>query len=527
MAEQERVRLYSQRNPRPESPAKSWWQRLIGNAETDNYQLVSSGLTVNYGYSRQRATDYGGYSSKLYGGARDIYAICGYPTSLTIGDYLGRYQRQGLAKRVVRAEPVATWRKLPTIRDGASDVDSRDDTPFCQEWGRLAGFGDLDRDLLSDSRSYWYYLLEADILAGIGGFAILLFGFSEGRLDEPLRKGGRNKLLYLSVYHAGQVEIRPESIDTNTSSERYGLPEYYDVLIDDVGGYRKVHYSRVLHVCETDDLYGTSRLTDVYNHLIEVEKILAAAAEAGWRAADRKWVNSTKDGYRLANKEEAIQLAQAVEDMNNNQRNVIVFDGMDTQVISGQIVDPSASANAYLTQISIAKEIPHRILTGSERGELASTQDDDTWLDKISGRRISIAESIILRPFIYRLIYAGVLPMPSSKSLWIEWPSLYESSDGERATTFKAQADAIAVLSRPGIERLVNTEALIKWGVRGVPDDAVLSTAETDALDAELDEEEADATQTQILSDALAGRLAGMPKNGQGGLNGTEKQPVN
>ena len=165
-------------------------------------------------------------------------------------------------------------------------------------------------------------------------------------------------------------------------------------------------------------------------------------------------------------------------------------------------------------------------MTGSERGELASTQDDDTWLDKISGRRISIAESIILRPFIYRLIYAGVLPMPSSKSLYVEWPSLYESSDGERATTFKAQADAIAVLSRPGIERFVNIEALIKWGVRGVPDDAVLSTAETEALDAELDQEMADAEQEKILSDALAGRLATVPQNGADNLNGAEKQPA-
>jgi len=503
----------------------NWLQRIFNTEPADNYQLVTNKLVANFGYSNRRLTDYGAAASALYRGARDIYTICGYPTSLTISDYLGRYLRQGLAKRVVRAEPVATWRKLPTIRDGARDVDSKDDTPFCQEWQRLSGFGDLDRDLLSDSRSYWYYLLEADIQAGIGGFAILVFGFSEGRLDQPLKKGGKNKLLYLSVYHAGQVTIPQEYINTDVSSERYGLPEYYDVQLDEIGDYRRLHYSRVLHVCETDNLYGTSRLTDVYNHLIEVEKILAAAAEAGWRAADRKWVNSTRDGYRLASGEEATAMSRAVEDMNNNQRNVVTFDGVTTQVIQGQIVDPSASANAYLTQISIAKEIPHRILTGSERGELASTQDDDTWLDKISGRRISIAESIILRPFIYRLIYAGVLPMPSSKSLYVEWPSLYESSDGERATTFKAQADAIAVLSRPGIERIVNVEALIKWGVRGVPDDAVLNEAETDALDAELDEEAADVAQTQILGDALAGRLAGMPKNGQ--VNGTEKQPAN
>ena len=337
----------------------NWWQRVFNRESTDNYQLVSnSRLVANYGYSNRRETDYGSYSSTLYRGARDVYKICGYPPSLTISDYLGRYERQGLAKRVVRAEPVATWRKLPTIRDGASDVDSRDDTPFCTEWGRLAGFGDLDRDLLSDSRSYWYYLLEADILAGIGGFAILLFGFSDGRLDEPLRKGGRNKLLYLSVYHAGQVEIRQEYIDTNTNSARYGLPEYYDVQLDDTGGYRKVHFSRVLHVCETDNLYGTSRLTDVYNHLIDVEKVLSGAAESGWRAADRKYILTTKDGYRLTNKEEAIALAQIVEDMNNNQRNVVALDGVDVQIVLGQIVDPSASANAYLTQISIAKEIP-------------------------------------------------------------------------------------------------------------------------------------------------------------------------
>lgn len=474
---------------------------------------ANSGLVVNYGVSRRRETDYGKFSSTLYGGARDIYSICGYPSSLLFGDYMGRYERQGLATRIVRAEPEETWGDPPTVRDGANDVDSSDDTPFCKEWQRLSGFGDLGRDLLSDSRSYWYYLQEADALAGVGGFAILVYGFSEGQLHEPLKKAtgptGSNKLLYLSVYHAGQVEIRQESIVTDTANARYGLPEFYDVLLDDTSGYRRVHYSRVLHICETDDLYGKSRLQDIYNHLIEIEKVLAAAAESGWRAADRKFINTTKDGYRLAVKDDATAMSQAVEDMNNNQRNVVTFDGVDTQVIQGQIVDPSAAANAYLTQISIAKGMPHRILTGSERGELASTQDDDTWLRKISKRQKRLAEHW-LRSFIYRLIYAGVLPMPTSKALCIEWPSLYESSNTEQATTFKAQADAIAVLSRPGVERLVNTEALIKWGVRGIPDDAVVDMAEL----AEIDQELAD----DAMSDPLIGADAAKSQSNAPGI---------
>ena len=63
--------------------------------------------------------------------------------------------------------------------------------------------------------------------------------------------------------------------------------------------------------------------------------------------------------------------------------------------------------------ISAASGIPLRIMTGSERGELASTQDDGNWASRIEERQLHFAEPMILRPLIDRLIELRALPEPS------------------------------------------------------------------------------------------------------------------
>ena len=72
----------------------------------------------------------------------------------------------------------------------------------------------------------------------------------------------------------------------------------------------------------------------------------------------------------------------------------------------------SNPADAILTQIAGSKAIPKRILTGSEMGELASSQDRDNWKDQINGRQTGYAGPYIVRPLVDRLIKYGYLPTP-------------------------------------------------------------------------------------------------------------------
>ena len=68
---------------------------------------------------------------------------------------------------------------------------------------------------------------------------------------------------------------------------------------------------------------------------------------------------------------------------------------------------------------------------GTERGELASTQDKESFDERVGDRRTEYAEPQIVRPFVDRLISLGVLPAPAQYS--VRWPQIRNLTDKERA----------------------------------------------------------------------------------------------
>ncbi len=89
--------------------------------------------------------------------------------------------------------------------------------------------------------------------------------------------------------------------------------------------------------------------------------------------------------------------------------------------------------------ISATTGIPTRILLGSERGELASSQDERNWLSYIASRQTNFAGPVILRPFIDRLIEYGALPKVEYE---IHWPNLFKATNKEKAETHLQKAKA-------------------------------------------------------------------------------------
>ncbi len=438
--------------------------------DNQDERAAKAELAVNTVISRQRQRALGGASSVYFNEQRRIYDITGYPVSIDFKQYQDRYKRQDIARRIVNAKPDETWRKLPRILDGRTKDDARDDTEFCHAWEKISDFASLDRDLLSDSRSFWHYFREADRMAALAGYSVLVLGVANGTLDQPLNTAPGKGLAYLSVYCGEDVKIDDADVVTDHSNKRFGLPEYYRIDFNDGRGHQRVHYSRIVHVSETDDLFGTPELEDVYNRLVDIEKVLAASGEAAWRMAIRKIIISSRDGYRMA---ENTVPATDIKELLHDLRDVVGLDGMDVTVIDGQIVDPTNLVSINLDIIAGTKGVPKRILLGSERGELASSQDETNWYNRIDERRQNFAEPVILRPFIYRLIHAKILPMPTSGSVYIEWPSLYEMDDREQAEIAKIYSEVFGNLSRPGLDQVVDIKAFASTFVRGLPADAV------------------------------------------------------
>jgi len=384
-----------------------------------------------------------------YGTARDIYTALGYPKILTFDHYYSRYKRQDIAKRIVNMPAIATWRGKPVITE---NVDK--ETEFENAWAKLV-----------KSLNVYHYLTRVDKIAGIGQYAVLLMGFDDGHpLNQPVEKA--TKVLYLRPYNENHAQINTWILDTK--NERYGLPETYRITIS--AGNKSnsvsqvVHHSRVLHVAEgldEDDIYGTPRLQAVYNRLQDLELIVGGSAEMFWRGAFPGYGFKASADANI-DPQAMSALADEIDEYMHGLKRYLRLQGIDIENLAMQVADPSNHVEVQLKLISGATGIPVRILTGSERGELASSQDETNWNARIDERRKDFAEPRILRPFIDRLIEIGILPEPK-EGYTVEWPDIFALNEETKAKIGEIKTRSLAAyVNAPGADMMVPIEIFLE-----------------------------------------------------------------
>lgn len=374
-----------------------------------------------------------------YGGKRDLYEVLGYNRLPGYADYLARYERQDIAGMIVELPAQDTWRTPPTLRDGKSEASA-----FLGAWKSVA-----------ERLGVWHYLRRLDTVAGIGRFGVLVLGLRDvkrvrGRpaataLSDPVQAGslaGPDDVLYFTVKGEGAVEIAESDLDA--SSPRFGLPQVYEIQFGTAK--TRVHWTRVIHVAEgllEDDVYGTPRLRRVHNLLDDLIKVVGGGAEAAWRRADPGVHVDVRDEYELGETAEE-ELEEQVEAFVHQWKKFLMTRGVDVEALAGEVQDTSGLAKMILSLIAGATGIPQRILLGSERGELASRMDENTWAGSIRARRAQFAEPRILRALIDRLIWAGALPAPDNGGYEVVWTPLFEVDDKEASAVAETFARAVA-----------------------------------------------------------------------------------
>lgn len=416
----------------------------------------------------QRLTNILGFS---HGGNRDLYTQFGYPQSVNLSELYGMYLRNDIASRIVRAFPQATWREQPIIRDekGSSpERDSGEYSPFVESV-----------DKFFRTRKLFSYLERADRLSSVGHFGVLVLGFADNKpLSEPV--DGAAKFLYAAPY--SEVSCQITRFDTDTSSPRYGKPILYNIQSQSInaGGMTtgpsaptksmSVHYSRVLHVAEmldSDEVYSVPRLLPIYNRLKDLEKVVGGSAETFWLTATRGLAFWADKDTNLT--DEAIAAIQdQADDLQHQLRRYIVGQGMTAQQLSPESADPEPNATILMDLIAGAVGIPKRILLGTERGELSSSQDENNWSKRIGERRNNFAAPFMLMPLVSKLIDTGNIPEPEGE-WWCEWKDGAEISETERATIASAKSSAISTyVNTPGAEFVVPV-AEFRESILGLP----------------------------------------------------------
>jgi hypothetical protein len=414
-----------------------------------------------------------------FGNERDLFSALGYKRDLDIEDYFERFKRNAIAGRIVEALPKATWRgEIQVIEDEDPDTV----TPFEEEWQKL-----------EDRLNVWAVFLRADILAGIGRFAVVLIG-APGEFEEPLDSlGSVDDILYLTPFSENDVSVK--ALVEETDDSRFGLPELYKFKRISKTE-RLVHWTRVLHVADgilDEQLYGEPRLRRCWNLLDDLEKVTGSGAEAFWLRAHQ--------GYQVDVDPEAEMQPADYDDLQNEVesfvhglKRFVRTRGVDMTVLGSDVANFANQADSILTQISGGTGIPKRILTGSEMGELASSQDKTNWDERVSDRRDQYAAPQVVGPFVNHLIELGALP--EVESFEVRWPMTSSMDEEERAGV----ADKLSGLNKKMNDTVI-TASEIRERVLELPP---IEEVEDDPLNDESFVEEEEEEESADLEDAAA-----------------------
>lgn len=374
-----------------------------------------------------------------------LAAALGWKPELTALDYYAKYRRQELAQRIIDIYADYTWRVAPRITD---DRQADPVTPF--EAAYLALEARLGLPMV------WQQL---DRLMGLGHYAVLLLGTDDGQpLSQPVRRA--RTLTYVSPY--GEMWADILALDARQDSERFGKPDTYRL---DLGRSRArgdallvrgvapllqeqvVHWSRLIHVTENSfdgGTIGTPRLRSLYNALDDLTLLLGASTLMFYKAGIGRYVAALREGAQVPVGEDREELERQFEEFIADIRQLIRVQGIDMSVLESSIASPKEQIDAHKELLAAGAGIPQRILYGSERGELSSTQDQTDWETTITSRQQNVMTQLFVRQTIDRLLAVGILPTPAGGQYEVIWPPSRSTNPSRQAEIAERMGRAIA-----------------------------------------------------------------------------------
>jgi len=406
-------------------PVEKKYDPFKGMNKRDLYEFAKNMSTLVSRQALQTAL------GKQFGGKRDLYEVLGYPQELTFADYFTVYDRDGIASRAADGIAEECWRKPPILWDGDIEGVREKGADISKQTDFLKKFSDLNEDM-----NFFATCLEADRVLGYSRYAVIYLG-AGGKPSEPIA----GPVKYFQVFDEEEAKVSQTDLESNKTNPRFGMPLSYEIIFgsDSLTSLsQKVHHSRVIHIREgrqrISRIYGIPRLRKPYNYLMDMEKVIGGSSEAFWLLIRKGLAIMAKDGVDLpaAGTPEYKEMQDEIQEWEHQMRRVLRLRGVDVQDLGTDTVDASGQFGVIVSATAGTIKTPQRILIGSERGELASSQDDANFSDTASQRQTNFCGPYILKPFINVLLDTGTLPQ--AKGRWsYQFPSLFELNPIEKA----------------------------------------------------------------------------------------------
>lgn len=410
---------------------------------------------------------------------RSIPDECGFPSIPDVSSERLKLliDTDSLAARVNELFPRECWQVQPEVYEVE---DGNTDTPWeiaRKNLGkRLQSEVGYHNPKPTEGDPLNEYLARADVECGKGRYGIILIGIDDGlELSQPASLVPSNtptrNLIYLRVFPEVYAQISQR--ETDRRNPRYGQPNLYNVTFDSVDdgailgmspmATGQVHWSRVIHIVDNPtpgDILGVPRVSPVLYDILTAQKPRYGSGEAYWKNVIQKIFFETHPqlgGDVLVNVPE---MQRMVEKLMNGLQQWALTRGMSAKAIAPASIDPLPYIEACIASICIKMGVPVRIFKGSERGELASSQDDDAWNDRLKERQNRFITPKIIVPFYNRLINLGVLPIPTN-GYTVDWPDVTSQSAKEKADIGATKVTALANAISSGLTAAIPIEDIL------------------------------------------------------------------
>jgi hypothetical protein len=394
---------------------------------------------------------------------RDYDTQFGYPDVIDKLMYKKLFDRNAIANRVVSIYPLECWLSTPEVFD-------QDELSV----------SDFEKELVDTFENFDCFglLSRADVLSGIGSYGVILFGVSDGKdLREPLEgieypikelKQGKYELLYLRTFGHSQIEI--VQIETDITNPRYGQPTLYRIQFNDPDNSLvetgavdlrtiDVHWTRVLHLADnrmTSEVFGTPRLQVVYNNVLDLRKVSGSSGEMFYKGAYPGFSVEAVDDVTSGVQLDLDGMRKQIAAYENGLQRWFGLTNAHVNALSPQVQSPIDHFNMNIDLVAIALGCPKRIFLGSERGELASSQDTKEWNKALMTRMKRYLTPYLLKPFIIRLVQIGQIPAPKKSTFFVEWHDLNNQTDQERYEVSNTKSNLLSQYLSNNLETIIS-----------------------------------------------------------------------
>lgn len=277
-------------------------------------------------------------------------------------------------------------------------------------------------------------------------------------------ENGYTKLLYVRVFPETLAKIT--KVENNPSSPRFKQPVEYELTLDEgIGnspvnsvssGTVKVHWSRCIHVADnldSSEVYGVPRMKQVRHRLEDVDKLYGGSAEMYWKGAFPGLSFETQPGLGGEVEMDIDSIKDEAENYMEGLKRYLATVGIKVNSLAPQVVDPSPQIDKQIEAICIEIDVPKRKFIGSEQGELAGSQDDSTYKEKLKSRQLRFITPKIIIPLVDRCIDLYILPEPEVYDVF--WPDMMSQSTLDKSKVAVSRTQALVQYIQGNVQQLM------------------------------------------------------------------------